>query len=71
MSEQPRVLRLDQILTPEMISDVDSIVGRIRTGEVKLDTLRFYLKAQEAHLLEKEALPEYLFYSLGYSLNLF
>lgn len=71
MSEQPRVLRLDEILTPEMCEDVESLVGQIRTGKVKLDSLRFYLQAQSEHLAAHEVDASYLFYSLGYSLNLF
>jgi hypothetical protein len=70
MSDQVRVLKLTDILDDQQIRDVESLVARIRVGEIKLDVLRFYLKAQEESLLKKEILPEYLFYSLIYSCGL-
>lgn len=70
MSEQPRVVRLEEILDERQLKDVESIIHQIRTGTTKLDSLRFYLRTQEASLSEKEILPDYLFWSIIYAAGL-
>ncbi len=70
--QQPmRVLRLDQILDPTQLADVESLIVQIRAGRVKLDTLRFYLTTQEESLLSKDIDASYLFYAVSYAAGLF
>lgn len=71
MSEQLRVLRLDQILNETQLRAVESIVAQVRAGSTKLDSLRFYLVTQEAELAAKDVDPNFLFYAVSYASGLF
>lgn len=71
MSNQPRVLRLDQILDERQLKDVESIVNQVRAGSTHLDSLRFYLRTQEESLAAQQIDCDFLFYSVCYAAQLF
>ena len=66
-----KVVRLDQLLDQEQLDVVEDLINRIRAGSCQPETLKNYLRTQEADLLAKEVLPDFLYYAVCYSQGIY
>lgn len=66
-----KTVRLDELLDQTQLDVVTDLINRIKNGSCQPETLKNYLRTQEAELLAKECLPDYLFYSIAYSAGIY
>jgi hypothetical protein len=66
-----RVVQLGDLLNQEQLDVVFDLITRIRAGSCQPETLKNYLRTQEAELLAKEVLPDYLYYSIIYNAGIY
>jgi hypothetical protein len=66
-----KTVRLDDLLNEDQMEIVADLINRIKNGSCQPETLKNYLRTQEAELLAKEVDPTYLYYAISYSAGIY
>ena len=70
MSTNLNTTTLGHLLDSTQLTEVEKIVSKIRSNNAPTVDLRDYLRTQSESLERRGVLPDYLYYSLAYHLQL-